>query len=233
MKSYPLKFSFSQNLFKVENKIVGGVRWEKGDVMTSLKDENEFLPSRMKRFKKWVTGFSGNQAMKTAVDLVNFEDFGDLSKFTSKFEHEENQSRRHKHRIVIVCRNSPEVAKMDSLHPEKDDPCFFPYQRPLVPTREVKSEKDHVGLIFDVDPNLSFNRKESQLFDFVWEKVSRKNAIFLQRGPDLGRLLFSVKHIFHTKFPDVWVEQMNRLVNLKDSPLIQNVSYLTLSHKSP
>jgi len=213
------------------NTVVGGARWERGDTMTVLKDENEFLATRMQRFNKWVSGISENKKFKLAVDLVNNNDLGILSKFTSEFSHEKDQSWQQKQRIVIVCWNSLELVKLDSSHPEKDNPIFLPYQRPLVPTRE-NAKNDISGLIFDVDPNLEIDRSKSQLFGFEWEKVRHKISIFLQRGSDLGRLLYCVKHIFKTNYPKDWMEQMHYLVDLQNSPLIQNVSSFHFCSKS-
>jgi len=193
--------------------------------MTTLKDENEFMPTRMKRFMKWVSGITGYKKFKMSVDLVENKDFADLSKFTTEFKHEKDQSWQQKQRIVIKCWSSLELVELDKCHPDKDDPIFSPYQRPLVPTREVKASKDPSGRIFDVNPNLENDRSKSQLFGFEWEKVRQKISIFLQRGSDLGRLLYCVKHIFKTTYPNDWMEQMHYLVDLQNSPLIQNVSF--------
>jgi len=179
----------------------------------------------MKRFENWVSGISGNENFKLNVKLIKNDEFGDLSKFMSEFKHEKDQSWQQKQRIVIFCWNSPELASLDNTHLNKDDPCFAPFQR-LPPTNSTEST---VGEVIDVDPNVVSDLEESQLFGFVWSKVRPKISIFLHRGPDLGRLLFSVKNVYETKFPNDWVEQMSYLVDLNKSPFIQNVScYLLL-----
>jgi len=203
------------------NSVVAGVRWEKGDKITDLKDESEFLPSRMERFEKWIKGIPG-QNFSLKADLVKNEDFGDLDKFISEFKHEKNQSWQQKQRICMFCWNSPELAALDKMHPDIKNPVFAPYFRPIVPT--LTDQKKANVRIVNVDSNKNFSLKESQIFGYDWETIHPKISIFLQRGADLGRLLHCVKHIFSTNYPNDWIEQMHYLVDLNKSPFIQNVS---------
>jgi len=203
--------------------VVGGVRWEEGDKITSLKHETEFVSSRMERFEKWIKGIPSKK-FSLKVDLVKNDDFGELDKFTSEFVHEKDQSWQQKQRICIICWNSPELAGLDKTHPDIEDPVFKPYFSPIVPTI-VDRKKANVRVV-NVDPNGQFSLKVSQVFGYDWDTLHPKISIFLQRGADLGRLLHCVKHIFSTNYPNDWMEQMHYLVDLKKSPLIQNVSPL-------